>query len=206
MNHSAYASYLKPILDWLVASLLLLVSSVVTFPLAIALAFINGGKIFYIQQRPGRYGKPFPLIKFNTMTDERDAVGNLLPDVQRLTSLGRLLRQTSLDELPQLINVLRGEMSLVGPRPLLMEYLPLYNRQQALRHRVKPGITGWAQVNGRNAVIWSQRFACDLWYVENLSFRVDLRILAMTGWKVFRAEGIQSDRNLTMEKFTGNQA
>jgi lipopolysaccharide/colanic/teichoic acid biosynthesis glycosyltransferase len=202
---AVYTRHLKPIFDRLAASLLLLATAVVTVPVAIVLALTNGGKVFFIQQRPGQYGTPFYLIKFRTMTDAHDAAGDLLPDSQRLTPLGSLLRLTSLDELPQLINVLKGQMSLVGPRPLLMEYLPLYNRQQAVRHRVKPGITGWAQVNGRNAVAWSQRFAYDRWYVENQSFRLDLQILLLTLGKVVRAEGIRAEQSLTMKKFTGEQ-
>src|SRR3954454_9596718 len=189
-NHSAYAAYLTPIFDWITALLLLLVSTVITVPLAMALAFTNRGKIFYVQQRPGRYGKPFSLIKFNTMTDDRDATGNLLPDAHRLTSLGRLLRNTSLDELPQLINVLRGEMSLVGPRPLLMEYLDRYTPEQARRHEVRPGLTGGAQVNGRNEVPWPERLQQDVWYVDHWSFGLDLRIIVRTVASVLRRSGI----------------
>ena len=201
-----YLTHGKPALDRLAALLLLLISSVITFPLAIVLAFVNRGSVFFVQERPGLDGKPFRLIKFRTMTNARDTHGNHFPDAQRLTALGWLLRQTSLDEFPQLINVLKGEMSLVGPRPLLMEYLPLYDPGQARRHCVKPGITGWAQVHGRNAVAWKARFEHDCWYVDHLSLRLDLCILWLTVRKVWRAEGIHSENSVTMEKFTGNQA
>ncbi|MES2733390.1 MAG: sugar transferase [Bacteroidota bacterium] len=199
-----YVRYLKRVFDFGAAALLVVLTAAVTVPIAVMLAFANGGKVFFVQQRPGYLGKPLLVIKFRTMTDRRDTAGNLLPDSHRLTRLGKWLRKTSLDELPQLMNVLKGELSLVGPRPLLMEYLPLYNPEQARRHWVKPGLTGWAQVHGRNAVSWPQRFDHDLWYVDNLSFIVDMKILWLTLGKVLRAEDIDSRPGVIMEKFKGN--
>ena len=163
-----------------------------------------GSPVLFSQVRPGLGGRQFRIFKFRTMTDERDEKGALLPDERRLTRLGRFIRSTSLDELPELFNVLRGEMSLVGPRPLLMEYLPLYTSEQARRHEVRPGITGWAQVNGRNAISWEEKFKLDLWYVDNRSFLLDLRILLMTVTSVFRREGISQEGRATMERFTGS--
>ena len=171
---------------------------------AVSLAVVNKGKVFFTQRRPGKNGKIFPLIKFRTMTDDRDENGFLLPDVLRLTPVGKFIRKTSLDELPQLVNVLLGHMSLIGPRPLLEEYMPLYSDEQRLRHKVKPGITGWAQVNGRNAISWKQRFEHDVYYVKNESWLLDMKILWMTIYKVFKAEGITSKTSATMEKFSGN--
>jgi len=165
-----------------------------------------GRPIFFVQERIGYGGKRFRLLKFRTMTEERDSRGELLPDEKRLTKLGRWLRRTSLDELPELFHVLRGEMSLVGPRPLLPEYLPLYNEEQIRRHEVLPGLTGWAQVRGRNAVDWETRFALDVWYVDHMSVGLDLKILLMTLWKVLRGEGIQAPGHATMPKFTGSSA
>lgn len=165
----------------------------------------HGSPALFSQTRPGLYGKPFMMYKFRTMTDERDAEGNLLPDDQRLTPFGKFLRSTSLDELPELINVLKGEMSLVGPRPLLMEYLPLYSPEQARRHEVRPGITGWAQVNGRNAISWEDKFKLDVWYVDNQSLWLDLKILWMTFVKVFKREGISQEGQATASKFTGGK-
>ncbi|MCI5119089.1 MAG: sugar transferase, partial [Candidatus Electrothrix sp. LOE1_4_5] len=159
-----------------------------------------------IQKRPGLHGKPFRMYKFRTMTDERDAAGNLLSDEQRLVPFGRFLRSTSLDELPELINVLKGEMSLVGPRPLLMEYLDRYTPEQARRHNVLPGITGWDQVNGRNAISWEEKFQLDVWYVDNRSLWLDIKILWTTLLKVFRREGITQEGQATMEEFTGKKA
>lgn len=163
-----------------------------------------GSPIIFKQKRPGLHGKPFYLYKFRTMTDERDEHGQLLPDQIRLTTTGKWIRKLSLDELPQLFNVLKGELSLVGPRPLLMEYLPLYSKEQIRRHEVKPGITGWAQINGRNAISWEDKFALDLWYVENSSFLLDLQIICLTFIKVFKKEGINQQDHVTVEKFTGN--
>jgi lipopolysaccharide/colanic/teichoic acid biosynthesis glycosyltransferase len=163
-----------------------------------------GGPVLFRQTRPGQHGRPFTMYKFRTMTDERDADGNLLPDVQRLTGFGRFLRSTSLDELPALFNVLKGEMSLVGPRPLLMEYLPIYSPEQVRRHEVRPGITGWAQVNGRNAISWEEKFKLDVWYVDNRSFWLDMKILWLTVDKVLRRDGISQEGGVTMEKFCGS--
>ena len=159
---------------------------------------------FFLQERPGKDGKIFRVIKFKTMTDERDAGGNLLPDEQRLTKVGRFVRSTSIDELPQLINVLKGDMALIGPRPLLPQYLPLYNKVQARRHEVRPGITGWAQCHGRNAISWTKKFELDVWYVDHCSFLLDLKIIFLTIKKVLVREGISSETSATMEAFTGN--
>ncbi|ORJ55877.1 sugar transferase [Geothermobacter hydrogeniphilus] len=165
-----------------------------------------GSPILFRQTRPGLHGKPFIMYKFRTMTDERDADGNLLSDEKRLTRFGRFLRSTSLDEFPALLNVLKGEMSLVGPRPLLMEYLDRYTPEQARRHEVRPGITGWAQVNGRNAISWEQKFEYDVWYVDNRSLWLDIKILWMTFAKVFKREGISQEGEATMSKFTGSKS
>jgi len=165
-----------------------------------------GSPVLFRQQRPGLHGQPFTLYKFRTMTDARDAQGNLLPDAQRLMPLGRFLRSTSLDELPELFNVFKGDMSLVGPRPLLMRYLDRYTPEQMRRHEVKPGITGWAQVNGRNAVTWEQKFALDVWYVSNVSLWLDMKIIALTVWKVFKREGISQPGHATAQEFTGGKS
>ena len=198
-----YVSIIKPFLDKIAAVVVLVVASPFFLLSMLTLAIANKGRIWFIQQRPGFREKKFYLVKFKTMTDERDKDGNLLPDDRRLTLVGRFIRRTSLDELPQLLNVLKGEMSFVGPRPLLVEYLPLYNVEQRRRHDVKPGITGWAQVNGRNAISWRQKFAFDIYYVDHISFSLDVKILFLTIVKVFRAEGINSATSVTMEKFTG---
>ncbi|CAZ97896.1 Exopolysaccharide production protein [Zobellia galactanivorans] len=168
------------------------------------LGIANRGSIFFVQKRPGKDGKIFTILKFKTMNDKKDASGNLLPDEKRLTSAGKFIRKTSLDELPQLLNVLKGDMSLIGPRPLLVSYLPLYNDYQRRRHEVKPGITGWAQVNGRNAISWNKKFEYDVWYVDHISFPLDLKILFLTVLKVVKTDGISSDTSATMELFTGN--
>ena len=173
--------------------------------MVILLLFIaNNGKVWFTQQRPGKDGHIFTVVKFKTMTDERGPDGQLLPDEMRLTAVGKFVRKTSIDEIPQLFNVLLGHMSFVGPRPLLVEYLPLYNQIQQRRHEVKPGITGWAQVNGRNTLSWQQKFSYDVWYVDHISFTLDIKILFLTVIKVFKAEGISSESSLTMEKFRGN--
>ncbi len=172
----------------------------------ILLTYANSGKPFFFQSRPGKGGYIFKIFKFKTMNDKRDNQGELLPDVDRLTKVGMAVRNLSLDEIPQLLNVIKGDMSLVGPRPLLIEYLPLYNKRQARRHEVKPGITGWAQVNGRNTLDWPTKFEFDVWYVENLSFWLDIKILFLTVKKVFVREGISSDSSVTMEKFKGDQS
>ena len=193
---------------WLLDTLLALIALIILFPVLLIISvavYLNLGRpVFFVQKRPGYRGRPFLLIKFRTMKNKVDKNGKLLPDEKRLTQFGRFLRSTSLDELPELFNVLKGDMSLVGPRPLLMEYLPLYSKEQARRHEVKPGITGWAQVNGRNTLTWQQRFELDVWYVDHLSLLLDLKILFLTVIKVFRKEGINQPGKATMEKFTGN--
>lgn len=170
------------------------------------LHFANkGAGAFFSQERPGKNARIFKIFKFKTMTDERDAEGKLLPDEKRLTRVGRFVRSTSIDELPQLFNVLKGDMSLIGPRPLLIKYLPLYSAEQARRHEVKPGITGWAQCNGRNAIGWNEKFTLDVWYVEHLSFKTDLKVVILTIIKVLKKDGINSATSATMEAFTGNE-
>lgn len=185
------------------AALMLLAPPLLLLSVLVRISF--GSPVLFRQVRPGLHGRPFMMVKFRTMTDERGADGELLPDAQRLTAFGRFLRATSLDELPELWNVLRGEMSLVGPRPLLMEYLPLYSPEQARRHEVRPGITGWAQVNGRNALSWEERFKLDVWYVDHRSLGLDLRILWLTLRKVIVREGINAKGEATMPKFTGSK-
>jgi sugar transferase EpsL len=181
----------------------------VLFPLllilSVAVRWKLGSPVFFRQQRPGMEGKPFRLFKFRTMTNARGVNGELLPDAQRLTRFGRFLRATSLDELPELLNVLKGDMSLVGPRPLLMQYLNHYTPEQARRHEVKPGITGWAQVNGRNALTWEEKFKLDVWYVDNQSFWLDIKIIFMTIWKILKREGINQQGQATMEEFMGDR-
>ena len=199
-----YRHIVKPFFDKLIALVVLIIALPVILLVMVLLAIANNGKVWFLQPRPGKNERIFRVIKFKTMTDKKDEHGNLLSDDKRLTSIGKFIRKTSLDELPQLINVLIGDMSIVGPRPLLVEYLPLYNNIQKRRHEVKPGITGWAQVNGRNAISWKQRFEYDIWYVDNQSFLFDLKILFLTIKKVFIAEGINSDTHVTMEKFRGN--
>lgn len=183
----------------------LIIISPVILIIAVVLVIWNGGAVWFVQERPGKNGKLFRLIKFKTMNEHRDTSGNLLSDEHRLTSLGKFLRRTSLDELPQLFNVVAGNMSFVGPRPLLKEYVPLYNDRQRRRMAATPGITGWAQVNGRNFLTWEQKFEYDVWYVENMSFWLDIKILFLTVIKVLRAEGISSERSATMEKFSGSK-
>ncbi|WP_266363316.1 sugar transferase [Tellurirhabdus rosea] len=194
----------KRLLDLAAATLLLALLWPVLLALMLWLAVTAGGNPFFRQKRPGKNGRIFGVLKLRTMNDRRGPTGELLPDSQRLTPIGRWLRKTSLDELPQLWNVLRGDMSLVGPRPLLVEYLPLYSDRQRRRHEVRPGITGWAQVNGRNALAWTAKFEHDIWYVENLSLKTDLLILGLTLRKVLRAEGVNADSSTTMERFSGN--
>ena len=200
---SFYRLYLKRPLDILLSLLALLMLSPLLLLLAGLVRWQLGTPILFRQVRPGWQAKPFQLLKFRTMNDARDAQGQLLPDAERLTGFGRFLRASSLDELPELWNVLRGEMSLVGPRPLLMEYLPLYTPEQARRHEVRPGITGWAQINGRNAISWEEKFALDVWYVEHCSLGLDAKIIALTLWKVIRREGISAQGEATMGKFRG---
>lgn len=188
----------------LFALLALLIASPVFLIVALLLAAFQNGKVLFKQKRPGRDAKVFLLIKFKTMRDDVDANGELLPDEQRLTWIGKMVRKTSMDEIPQLLNIIKGDMSFVGPRPLLIEYLPLYNDRQKKRHEVTPGISGWAQVNGRNTISWEQKFEYDIWYVKHQSFLLDLKIIFMTIFKVFKAEGISSEGVATMEKFKGN--
>jgi undecaprenyl phosphate N,N'-diacetylbacillosamine 1-phosphate transferase len=199
-----YKNYLKSLFDFITALVGLIVLSPVFILVTVSLFFANHGKPFFFQLRPGKNEKTFKIIKFKTMNDNKDVDGNLLSDTYRLTKMGQLVRKTSLDELPQLINVLKGDMSLIGPRPLLPEYLPLYNESQKIRHEVKPGITGWAQVNGRNGISWEQKFAYDVWYVKNCSFVFDIKILVLTIKKVFIREGISQKGEVTMKVFKGN--
>lgn len=200
-----YRFFLKRVIDFFLSFLGFIIISPVFLLLWIWLSIVNrGAGAFFFQERPGKDEKIFWVIKFKTMNDRKDASGNLLPDVQRLTKIGRFVRSTSLDEIPQLLNVIKGDMSLVGPRPLLVQYLPLYNDMQRRRHEVRPGITGWAQVNGRNAISWQQKFEHDVWYVDNVSLSLDIKILLKTMQKVFKREGISSDTSATMEAFKGN--
>lgn len=199
----AYRS--KRLFDLMLTALALIILSPVLVVIAFLVRVRLGSPVLFRQQRPGLRGRPFILLKFRTMTDARDADGNLLPDEQRLTSFGRFLRRTSMDELPELLNVLKGDMSLVGPRPLLMQYLDRYTSEQMRRHEVKPGITGWAQINGRNALSWEDKFALDVWYIDHLSLWLDLRIILLTIWKVLRREGISQAGFATMPEFMGNQ-
>ena len=199
-----YKSIVKRILDFCIVFCVLFVIWPILLLITVWLHFANkGAGAFFTQERPGKNGKIFKVIKFKTMTDERDINGNLLPDAERLTSVGRLVRSTSIDELPQLINVLKGDMALIGPRPLLPQYLPLYSEEQARRHEVRPGITGWAQVNGRNAISWTRKFELDVWYVDHCSFSLDVKIVFLTIKKVFMREGISQEGQVTMEFFNG---
>ena len=200
-----YKIFFKPLLDFILSLLGLIISSPLFLIVFIALLFANRGKVFFLQNRTGKNEEIFKIIKFRTMNNKRDAHGNLLPDVERLTKIGKLVRKTSLDEIPQLINVLLGNMSLIGPRPLLPEYLPLYNDFQKKRHHIKPGITGWAQINGRNAVEWEKKFKFDVWYVENLSFLLDLQIMFLTLKKVLKLEGVNREGEATNIAFKGNE-
>ncbi|ANF51557.1 UDP-galactose phosphate transferase [Chryseobacterium glaciei] len=202
-----YQTIFKPILDVIFAAVGLIILSPIFLVVTICLFFANDGKPFFFQKRPGKNGKIFEIIKFKTMNDKKGIDGNLLSDAERLTSVGSFVRKTSLDEIPQLINVLKGDMSFIGPRPLLVQYLPIYNAFQGRRHEVKPGITGWAQVNGRNAISWKKKFEFDVWYVDNLSFLLDVKIFFLTIKKVFIREGIAQEGQATMEMFTkeGNE-
>jgi len=199
-----YIKYFKRIFDFCGAFLLLLFASPLLVVVTLWLSIVNSGRPFFFQLRPGKDEKIFKIIKFKTMTDKRDSKGALLSDDQRLTTAGNLVRKLSIDEFPQMINVLIGDMSLIGPRPLLVEYLPLYSEEQQRRHNVRPGITGWAQVNGRNAVDWKKKFEMDVWYVDHSSFLLDLKILFLTVKKVLLSEGISGEGVMTMEKFKGN--
>lgn len=200
-----YKNIFKRILDLILSLIGFLILSPIFLLVAILLFISNKGALFFIQSRPGKDEKIFNIIKFKTMTDERGKDGELLSDEKRLTIIGSFVRKTSLDEIPQLLNVIKGEMSLIGPRPLLIQYLPLYNKIQKRRHEVRPGITGWAQVNGRNTVGWQDKFEYDVWYVDNISFLLDTKILFMTILKVFKSEGISADGQVTMVVFEGNK-
>ena len=200
-----YKDFFKRIFDFSAALLGLLILSPIFLFVMIGLFFANKGKPFFFQSRPGKDERLFKIVKFKTMTDKKDSKGNLLPDEKRLTKLGQFVRKTSLDEIPQLLNVLLGNMSLIGPRPLLPQYLPLYNSLQRRRHEVRPGITGWAQVNGRNAISWEEKFNFDIWYVENYSFLLDIKILFLTVKKVIIREGISADGEATTTAFKGTE-
>ena len=200
-----YKHFWKRVIDFTLSLLALAILWPILLLIAIWLHFANKGAVaFFFQERPGKDGKIFRVIKFKTMTDERDSKGDLLSDAARLTKVGKLVRSTSLDELPQLINVLKGDMALIGPRPLLIQYLPLYNKEQARRHEVRPGITGWAQVNGRNAISWARKFELDVWYVDNISFVIDLKVIVLTIKKVLFREDINSATSATVEGFNGH--
>ncbi len=199
-----YRGCFKRNIDFFIVFCVLLVIWPILVVIALGLHFANkGAGAFFTQERPGRDRKIFKVIKFKSMTDERDPMGNLLPDEKRLTKIGKFIRTTSLDELPQLINVLKGDMSLIGPRPLLPQYLPLYSKEQARRHDVRPGITGWAQVNGRNDISWSKKFELDVWYVDHLSLGVDMKIIFLTIWKVLKRDGVSREGMATTEPFNG---
>ena len=199
-----YSRFFKRIIDFTTVLVALLVIWPILLCITIWLHFANkGAGAFFTQERPGKDGKIFEVIKFKTMTDERDAEGNLLPDADRLTRVGKFVRSTSIDELPQLINVLKGDMSLIGPRPLLPQYLPLYSAEQARRHEVRPGITGWAQCHGRNAITWTEKFKLDVWYVDNISLWIDIKVIFITVIKVLKRADISMSANDTMEDFDG---
>ena len=199
-----YKHFFKRVFDFIIALVALILLSPIFLIVMIGLYFANQGKPFFFQARPGLNEKIFKIIKFKTMNDKKDANGNLLSDAERLTPIGAFVRKTSLDELPQLINVLKGDMAIIGPRPLLPQYLPLYSETQKSRHNVRPGITGWAQVNGRNAISWSKKFKLDVWYVDNISLILDVKIFFLTIKKVFVREGISQEGQVTMEAFNGN--
>ncbi|MFV0230401.1 sugar transferase [Empedobacter falsenii] len=198
-----YKNFFKRLFDFMIAFVGLIVLSPIFIAVTIGLYFANQGKPFFFQARPGKDEKIFKIIKFKTMNDKKDVQGNLLSDAERLTPIGAFVRKTSLDEIPQLINVLKGDMAIIGPRPLLPQYLPLYNETQKRRHNVRPGITGWAQVNGRNAISWSKKFELDVEYVDNLSFMMDVNVFFTTFKKVFKSEGISADGHVTIEPFNG---
>jgi len=199
-----YKNYFKRLFDFLAAFFGLVILFPIFIVVTISLFFANQGKPFFFQSRPGKNERIFKIIKFRTMNDKKDALGNLLSDAERLTAVGAFVRKTSLDEIPQLINILKGDMSLIGPRPLLIQYLPLYNEVQKKRHNVRPGITGWAQVNGRNAISWQKKFELDVWYVDNISFKTDVKVFFTTFKKVFKSEGISQEGQATAEVFNGN--
>jgi lipopolysaccharide/colanic/teichoic acid biosynthesis glycosyltransferase len=199
-----YVPFFKRLLDILIAGIAFILAFPIFLIIVILLFFVNGGTPFFFQKRPGKKEKIFKVIKFKTMNDKKDKEGKLLPDGERITKTGKFIRKTSLDEIPQLLNVIKGDMSLVGPRPLLVSYLPLYNDFQKRRHDVKPGITGWAQVNGRNSISWEKKFELDVWYVDHCSFALDSRIIWMTIKKVFKSEGVNAEENIPMRPFRGN--
>jgi lipopolysaccharide/colanic/teichoic acid biosynthesis glycosyltransferase len=199
-----YKNFVKYVIDFILALIGLIMISPFFLIITLVLFIVNMGNVFFFQIRPGKNAHLFDLIKFKTMNDSRDKNGRLLPDAQRLTKVGKFIRARSIDEIPQLFNVLTGDISLVGPRPLLVKYLPLYSKKQARRHEVRPGITGWAQVNGRNAISWPERFDLDLYYVDNISFALDMKILLLTIRKIFIKEGINSGPNITMHTFSGD--
>jgi lipopolysaccharide/colanic/teichoic acid biosynthesis glycosyltransferase len=199
-----YRTVIKPLIDFVLSFGALIVLLPVFLLIIILFSIANAGTPFFIQPRPGKNNRIFKLVKFKTMNDKRDANGKLLPDRERLTKVGRYIRSASLDELPQLLNVIKGDMSLIGPRPLLVSYLPLYSKEQARRHEVRPGITGWAQVNGRNAISWQQKFELDVWYVKNISFLLDIRIIWLTLKNVVQRKGIDAGSGVTMPPFNGN--
>lgn len=199
-----YRNLLKPFFDFIIALTLSIILSPIFILIFILLMFSNKGKVFFIQPRPGKDGQIFKIVKFRTMNNKKNKNGELLPDIERLTFLGKIIRKSSLDEISQIINVLKGDMSLVGPRPLLVDYLPLYTEYQKRRHEVKPGITGWAQINGRNAISWDEKFKLDIWYVDHLSFILDMRILLLTVKRVFKMGDINRSENTTMPRFTGS--
>jgi len=200
-----YRRYIKHSFDFIIAALLLIILSPFFIIVTLLLLVANRGKAFFFQERPGKDERIFKVIKFKTMNDLKDSNGRLLPDAKRLTPVGKFVRKTSLDEIPQLLNVLKGDMSLIGPRPLLVSYLSLYNQQQKRRHEVRPGITGWAQVNGRNAISWEQKFEYDTWYIDHISFSLDVKILWLTIKKVFKSEGISQNGHATMPFFEGTK-
>lgn len=200
-----YKQFFKRLSDLMISSIAMIILTPIFLSVALILTFANEGSPFFFQTRPGKNEKIFRIIKFKTMNDKKDINGKLLPDSERLTHIGRFIRKTSIDEIPQLLNVIKGDMSLIGPRPLLTDYLDLYDEKQKRRHEVRPGITGWAQVNGRNAISWQEKFDLDVWYVDNLSFATDMRILMQTFSKVIKSEGISSSTSVTMERFQGNK-
>lgn len=199
-----YKNYLKRVFDFSIALFAIVIASPLMITVAVWLHFANkGAGVFFLQERPGRYGKIFKVVKYKTMTDEKDSNGELLSDEKRLTPIGKFIRSTSIDELPQLINVLKGDMALIGPRPLLVKYLPLYSKEQARRHEVRPGISGWAQCHGRNAISWTQKLEYDVWYVDNISLWTDIRIIWKTIISVVQRDGISAENNVTIDDFNG---
>jgi len=199
-----YKLLFKRVIDIIISLCILTILSPIFLIVFLLLTLANNGKAFFVQKRPGKGEKIFKIIKFKSMNDKKGNDGELLPDEDRITLVGKIVRKTSLDEIPQLLNVLIGDMSLIGPRPLLVSYLPLYSQEQSKRHQIRPGITGWAQVNGRNTISWKKKFEYDVWYVNHISFLLDMKILWMTFLKVLKRDGISSDTNATMETFTGN--